>query len=360
MSSFVLWTREYRPARCLLLLAVAGTVAGCSDPQLTEPNETKEPPPAVSISVWPNTATLLVGEVAYLSASAYTDRGQAVSTPLAWASSDPAVATVSQSGGTVTGVGIGTTTITVSAQGLTATASIAVVEYHPAARILISLPEGLIINVGTVQRVSAVALDAEGHYTPAPIAWTSQDPGIATIGVDAEVTAVGVGTTVLIATAGSARTTVPVEVVPPNFLMQWATAATASTEYAPDDFSAAQALGAPNVEGCYDGTAWASADADIDWIELEYLTPVRPREIRIYEVWAPGSIVKVEVRDLSGAYHTVYTATPQAHAGCMRTLNIPVTTFNEPVNAVRLTLDQRLIGNWNEVDAVRLLGYRIN
>jgi hypothetical protein len=109
-----------------------------------------------------------------------------------------------------------------------------------------------------------------------------------------------------------------------------------------------------------ESNAWASAGPDLDWLELKYQIPVRPTEIQIHEVWAPGSIVKVEVKDTLGAYHTVYTATPQRGAGCLRTLRIPVTTFTEPVTTVRLTVDQRITNDWNEIDAVRLLGFRVN
>jgi hypothetical protein len=143
--------------------------------------------------------------------------------------------------------------------------------------------------------------------------------------------------------------------------MQWASSATASSQYEPDYWSPVQATGAPNVTSCdEESNAWASAGPDLDWLELKYQIPVRPTEIQIHEVWAPGSIVKVEVKDTLGAYHTVYTATPQRDAGCLRTLRIPVTTFTEPVTTVRLTVDQRITNDWNEIDAVRLLGFRVN
>jgi hypothetical protein len=66
------------------------------------------------------------------------------------------------------------------------------------------------------------------------------------------------------------------------------------------------------------------------------------------------------VKDTNRAYHTVYTALPQSNVVCLRTLGIPITNFTESVSAVRLTLDQRTTGEWNGIDAERLLGYRIN
>jgi hypothetical protein len=355
--------RRYGRSIRLFGVMAATTVLACSDSEPTDPIETgAEPLPAVAISITPNSATLLLGEVAYLSAIAVNSRNQAVSTIVEWSSANPGIATVGRTSGTVTAVGVGSTTITVSSQALVATASITVREYHPAARILISPLDELILSVGTGQRLTGLAVDDQGRFTPAPVEWMSEDPGIATISkVDGQVTAIAPGTTTLIATAGAARATMPVQVVPENFLMQWASSATASSQYESDLWSTTQATGAPNVLSCNDESkAWASAGANLDWLELQYVTPVRASEIRIYEVWAPGSIVKVELKDVSGAYHSVYTASPQLHSGCLRVLRIPITSLTEPVTAIRLTLDQRVIGDWNEIDAVRLLGYRIN
>jgi hypothetical protein len=264
----------------------------------------------------------------------------------------------------VTAVGVGSTTVTVSSQGLVATATVTVLEYHPASILLIAHLDELVLNVGTGHRVTVVALDAQGRFTPAPVEWTSENPGIATIDrADGHVTAIAAGSTTLVATAGAVRATLGVQVLPEHLLMQWASSATASSWYQDADgpWSAGQATGAPNVASCEDeSNAWASAGPDLDWLELNYQTPVRPSEIRIYEVWAPGSVVTVELKDAAGAYHTVYTASPQGAAGCLRTLTIPITTVAEPVSAVRLTVDQRTRNDWTEIDAVRLMGYRIN
>lgn len=362
MLSLFRSVREYGPSMWLFRVMAATTALSCGDGEPTGPID-PEQVPVVAISITPNNAILLIGESAYLSAITVNSGNQFVPTVVEWSSADPGIATIGRTSGTVTAVGVGSTTIRVSAQGLTATASITVRAYHPAARITISPSEEVIVTLGGGQRLTGLALDDQGRFTTAPIEWTSADPGIATIGrVDGQVTAIGLGTTTLIATSGAARATIVVQVVPQNFLLQWASAATASSFDDSEGLTPTQATGAPNVVSCaQDGQkAWASAGSGLDWLELQYLTPVRPSEIRIYEVFAPGSIVKVEVKDVSGAYHLVYTATPQAQGICLRTLSIPITTFTEPVTAVRLTLDQRVLEWWNGIDAVRLLGYRIN
>ena len=143
---------------------------------------------------------------------------------------------------------------------------------------------------------------------------------------------------------------------------QWAREATASSQYSYNnstDWSAGQAMGPPNVIGCVDdGHAWASADANgVDWLELGYRESVRPTEIQVYEAYGVSSIVQVEVGDGTGTYHTVYTALP-GWLSCPRILIIPVTNISTPIKVVRLRVDQRSLNDWNEIDAVKLIGNR--
>jgi hypothetical protein len=139
---------------------------------------------------------------------------------------------------------------------------------------------------------------------------------------------------------------------------QWAVGATASSEYGSDDWSARQATGAPDTTECGDiRTAWASATSDgVDWLEVSFATAVVPTEINIRETYSPGSIARVEVRDERGSYHTVWEAVPAPVEQCPRVLTIPVSGVDVRVNAVRINLDQRVEGYWNEIDAVELVG----
>ena len=138
---------------------------------------------------------------------------------------------------------------------------------------------------------------------------------------------------------------------------QWAVTALASTEYTTSDWAAMQAAGVADVPGCADDVrAWASAEPDgVDWLELSYAQLVRPTEIRIYESNAVSSIVKVEVKDGRGEYHTVFTASA-GRQFCPRILVIPVTGFTEAIRTVRVSIDQRTMRDWNEIDAVKLVG----
>ena len=140
---------------------------------------------------------------------------------------------------------------------------------------------------------------------------------------------------------------------------QWAASATASSQYTDLAWGATQATGQPNSVACEDdGRAWASLESSgVEWLELVYSLGVRPTEIRIYEVFGVSSIVKVEVKDASGTYYTVYTAQPLSQA-CPRVLTIPIAGISAMVNTVRVTVDQGTLNNWDEIDAVKLVGER--
>ncbi|MDY6876577.1 MAG: hypothetical protein SWK90_10320 [Chloroflexota bacterium] len=139
---------------------------------------------------------------------------------------------------------------------------------------------------------------------------------------------------------------------------QWASDATASSEYGNPGWAAIQATGEPDTPECGDyQTAWASSASDgVDWLELDYDFPAVPGRINVHETHSPGFIVRVEVVDEAGYYHTVWAGKPSPADECPRVFSIPVTGVDVPVVRVRIHLDQRDGGNWNEIDAVELVG----
>jgi hypothetical protein len=141
-------------------------------------------------------------------------------------------------------------------------------------------------------------------------------------------------------------------------LRQWAASATASSEYGNPDWSAIQATGAPNTSTCGDlPTAWASANKnEFATLTLSYATPVIPTRVEIHQTYSPGSIVKVEVADGTGASSTIYEGQPNAIKECPHILIIPITGVATKVNTITVSIDQSVVGDWNEIDAVELIG----
>jgi len=83
---------------------------------------------------------------------------------------------------------------------------------------------------------------------------------------------------------------------------------------------------------------------------------VTPGRINIRETHSPGFIERVDVIDETGKYHTVWQGQPAPVDECPRVFSILVTGVDVPIVAIRIHLDQRDGGNWNEIDAVELIG----
>lgn len=138
---------------------------------------------------------------------------------------------------------------------------------------------------------------------------------------------------------------------------QWASAATASSEYGSSDWSAAQATGAPDAECGDDPHAWAAATTDgKEWLELTFYTPVIPTEINIHQNYNASQIVEVDLISLDGEKHVAWTGQAEQVEYCPDIMTITLTS-QFPVIGVRLVVDQSILGlGWNEIDAVELVG----
>jgi|GEM_PF-674943 len=138
---------------------------------------------------------------------------------------------------------------------------------------------------------------------------------------------------------------------------QWASGAAASSQYGDDSWSAAQATGEPNVAECGDDSkAWAALYADTEeWLEVTYDVAMYVTQINIHQTYSPNQVVKVELIDLTSTYYEVYTGEPEAE-DCPYILTIDVAQTDYPVGGVRITLDQSALQDWNEIDAVELVG----
>jgi hypothetical protein len=135
---------------------------------------------------------------------------------------------------------------------------------------------------------------------------------------------------------------------------QWATAATASSEYSNPKWSAMEATGAPNTTSCADNaTAWAPRSDGIspEWIELEYSTPVQATMLRVHETYNSGFIFQVDLKDSSGNLHRVWTGTDTTSCPGWFEITLPKTSFL--VEGVRI---HTRISGWEEIDAVELIG----
>jgi uncharacterized protein YjdB len=169
-------------------------------------------PRIVSIGVTPPAATLSVGETARLTAAPQASGGTAAHRPLAWSSSDPAVATVGNDG-LVTAVSPGKATISVAAEGITGRAAVTVTP-APVASVTVT-PPALSLTVGATAKVSAAPGDAAGRpLTGREIVWSSSAVAVATVAADGIVHGLAPGSATLTATSEGRSAAVAVTVTP--------------------------------------------------------------------------------------------------------------------------------------------------
>ena len=166
-----------------------------------------------TIVMGPDPASVVVARtlqlVAVPKAADGKDAGDLADRAITWsvANTGTVRATVSATG-LVTGVYPGNADVTVSIDGITKTLRVAVT----AAGLTINSPS--VVYVGANASLTATAVDADGAVLPnVPVAWSSSNPGVATIDANGVLTAVAVGSTQVTATAGASRATATVRVI---------------------------------------------------------------------------------------------------------------------------------------------------
>jgi hypothetical protein len=145
-----------------------------------------------------------------------------------------------------------------------------------------------------------------------------------------------------------------------DLVRQWATSAEATSQYGDDSWSATQATGAPDTDQCGDiPSAWASASATgEDVILLEYDEAVVPTEVNIYQTYNPGAITRVELAlsTEDATYVIEDSDDPPGNTDCPGVFTVDSSMIDTPVDTVIIYLNQEITGDWNEIDAVELVG----
>ncbi len=142
-------------------------------------------------------------------------------------------------------------------------------------------------------------------------------------------------------------------------LTQYAVQASVSTQRSKSgDFSEQRMTGEPDVTECGDNPqAWASAGpTDKAELTLTYQTPVVPTQIIIYHSFNPMAVTEVDVVDTGGVSHQIFNGRPAAESTCPYQQVITPQGITYQVEAVRILLDQSVLGQQDEIDAVALIG----
>jgi uncharacterized protein YjdB len=185
-------------SRSLIALGGVAALAACGDDVSIQPPA--EPPASVvtQVTVSPATLNLKVGEKATLGVSVATT-GPGVATTVTWASSTPAVATVSATG-EVTAVAPGNTTVrATSTADASKSGAAQVTVTAPAVRSVTVSPQTLALQVG--QSATAVATVDRDAGVAGTVNWASSNTAVATVSSAGVITAVAPGTAVVSATS---------------------------------------------------------------------------------------------------------------------------------------------------------------
>ncbi|MEI8081098.1 MAG: hypothetical protein WCI74_04560 [Actinomycetes bacterium] len=146
----------------------------------------------------------------------------------------------------------------------------------------------------------------------------------------------------------------------PNQLEQYAVGATATSSYGEKEgsaWNASNAVGAPTVHVCADdGAAWASLNKNtVDSLQAKFQEPVIPTSVSVYQNYNPGYVTEVSVSG-AGKSAVVYSGAPAPQSSCPSTLTVPISKVDFLIDFVSVTVDQRTLNNWSEIDAVKLVG----
>lgn len=139
---------------------------------------------------------------------------------------------------------------------------------------------------------------------------------------------------------------------------QWATSATASSQYGSDSWSAKQATGVPDVDTYGDNAkAWAPEEKNkgTETLEVTFTKAVYASGVRVRENLGSGAVTKLELKDIDGKYYTIWEGTDTTEGLDYLQAAVEKTTYK--VNGVKVTLDTtKSPTDWTEIDAVQLVG----
>lgn len=143
---------------------------------------------------------------------------------------------------------------------------------------------------------------------------------------------------------------------------QWAVSATAGSQYGKTQYSAAQAVGAPNISVAGNSPdAWCPENKSngTDSLEVTLAKPVHATEVRVRQNDTAGAIVKVEAIEPDGTTHVWWEGVDPYQAPVVREIawfgvRVPKTEYL--VARIKLTLNLASGPGWKQIDAVQVVG----
>jgi len=165
--------------------------------------------PVVSVTIAPTPISLVLGKSVQLTATVLNELNQPLTRPVTWASSDPALFTVSATG-LLTGVKGGSGSVMATSETVRSTAAVTVTV--PVSAVVVTPSPATVVAGGRIL-IAAALRDAAGTALAGrPVAWTTGSAAVATIVPDGVLTGVAPGTTTVSGTSEGVTGTVQVTV----------------------------------------------------------------------------------------------------------------------------------------------------
>ncbi len=144
-------------------------------------------------------------------------------------------------------------------------------------------------------------------------------------------------------------------------VLQWGSSVVGfSSQWNSGDYSAEQALGAPNTFVYGDiASAWAPMpeNGTLEWITLGFDTPVYADSALIRETWGNGFVDRIDLLDTSDALHTVWTGIDLSSPGTPVDFVASWAKTSYLVDGIKIYVDtDHDLCAWEEIDAVQLRG----
>ena len=295
---------------------------------------TSPPAPVASVTVAPETASLVSGQTIQLVATAKDASGAVLTGRIVtWSSSNTNVATVNASG-VVEGRGVGSATITATSEGKSGTATITG-SLTPVASISLD-PTVLSAVVGHSSQITATLRDAAGNIlTGRTITWTTSNTAVAVVSSTGVIVGMSAGTAQVTAMCEGRSATVSVSITapPPGSGGQCGAGWPAAVP-APMPASAGQAFYvAPSGSDANPGTL------DSPWKTLQ----------KAFSTLQPGQIAYLR----AGTYGTKCAASTFTRAG---TASAPITVRGYPGERAVLNGQVRLEGSYMRLSHIVMEG----
>lgn len=165
------------------------------------------PTPAESIEIMPTEATLTIGDNLQIAATVLPE--ETTDPTIVWISNDPSIASVDNNG-LVIANSVGSTSIIARCGDISTECKITVVSPLPN-RIELTPKDGKIKVGETIQATANVYPENAGDKT---VVWTSNDPSIATVDANGNITGISLGETTITAACGEVTATCSITVIP--------------------------------------------------------------------------------------------------------------------------------------------------